>query len=57
LPEGVPQMVMNSFAALIPASVTLMVFLVIRIIFSFTEFLNAHAFIYEIIQINNKFNL
>ena len=50
-------MVMNSFAALIPASVTLMVFLVIRIIFSFTEFLNAHAFIYEIIQINNKFNL
>ncbi len=50
LPEGVPPMVMKSFAALIPASVTLMVFLVIRIIFSFTEFLNAHAFIYEIIQ-------
>ncbi|MDR2007436.1 MAG: PTS cellobiose transporter subunit IIC [Alphaproteobacteria bacterium] len=50
LPDGVPPMVIKSFAALVPVSATLIVFLIIRIIFSFTPFAHAHAFIYEIIQ-------
>ena len=50
MPPSVPTAVSKSFAALIPAVVTLTVFLFIRIGFSFTPWGNVHDFIYEIIQ-------
>ncbi|MCI8701266.1 MAG: PTS cellobiose transporter subunit IIC [Turicibacter sp.] len=50
MPPSVPTAVSKSFAALIPAVVTLTVFLLIRIGFSFTSWGNVHDFIYEIIQ-------
>lgn len=50
MPPSVPTAVSKSFAALIPAVVTLSVFLLIRIGFTFTPWGNVHDFIYEIIQ-------
>ena len=50
MPPSVPPAVAKSFAALIPAVVTLTTFLAIRIIFTFTPWGNVHDFIYEIIQ-------
>lgn len=50
MPETVPPAVAKSFAALIPAFLTLCVFLLISIIFSFTPWGNVHDFVYKIIQ-------
>lgn len=50
MPPSVPSAVSKSFAALIPAVITLSVFLLIRIAFTFTPWGNVHDFIYEIIQ-------
>jgi len=50
MPSGVPDSVSRSFSALIPITLTLSIFLVIRIIFSFTSFETVQNFIYTIIQ-------
>lgn len=50
LPASVPPAVAKSFAALIPGAFTLSIFLVIRILFSFTSFGNVHDFVYTVIQ-------
>ncbi|WP_218162437.1 PTS sugar transporter subunit IIC [Alkalibacterium sp. 20] len=50
MPAGVPSAVSRSFSALIPITLTLTFFLVIRILFSFTGFETVQNFIYTIIQ-------
>ncbi|EFR31194.1 PTS sugar transporter subunit IIC [Eremococcus coleocola] len=50
LPDGVPPAVTNSFAALIPSALVMLVFLIINIIFTFTPYQYAHNFIYKILQ-------
>lgn len=50
MPAGVPGAVSRSFSALIPITLTLSVFLVIRIIFSYTPFDTVQNFIYTVIQ-------
>lgn len=50
MPAGVPDAVSRSFSALIPITLTLSVFLVVRIIFSYTPFDTVQNFIYTIIQ-------
>lgn len=50
MPSAVPPAVSKSFAALIPAVITLTVFLLFRIGFMFTPWGNVHDFIYEIVQ-------
>ncbi|MDN6729053.1 MAG: PTS cellobiose transporter subunit IIC [Alkalibacterium sp.] len=50
MPEGVPSAVSRSFSALIPITLTLSLFLVIRLLFSFTSFETVQNFIYTIIQ-------
>ena len=50
MPEGVPSAVSRSFSALIPMTLTLSFFLVIRLLFSFTSFETVQNFIYTIIQ-------
>lgn len=50
MPKGVPDAVSKSFASLIPAFITLSIFLGIRILFMFTPWGNMHDFIYKIIQ-------
>lgn len=50
MPDSVPPAVSRSFSALIPAFLTLTLFLVIRIIFSLTPFGNIHDFIFKTIQ-------
>ena len=50
LPDGVPPAVTNSFAALIPSALVMLVFLIIHIIFTFTPYQYAHNFIYKILQ-------
>ncbi|ENH98023.1 PTS system cellobiose-specific transsporter subunit IIC [Gracilibacillus halophilus YIM-C55.5] len=50
MPDGVPGAVSRSFSALIPITLTLFVFLVIRIIFSYTPFDTVQNFIYSVIQ-------
>lgn len=50
LPDGVPPAVMDSFAALIPAAFTMVVFFIVNIIFTHTSFGNAPAFIYAVLQ-------
>lgn len=51
MPDGVPPTVVQSFAALIPATIVILVFFLINIGFSFTPFGNAFNFIFEILQI------
>lgn len=51
MPDGVPPTVVQSFAALIPATLVIAVFFVINIIFSFTSFGNAFNFIFQMLQI------
>lgn len=51
MPDGVPPTVIQSFAALIPATLVITVFFVINIIFSFTPFENAFNFVFEMLQI------
>ncbi|PAV31130.1 PTS system, cellobiose-specific IIC component [Virgibacillus profundi] len=50
MPAGVPGAVAKSFSALIPITLTLTVFLIVRIIFSYTSFDTVQNFIYTIIQ-------
>lgn len=50
MPDSVPPAVSRSFSALIPAFLTLTIFLVVRIIFSLTPFGNIHDFIFKTIQ-------
>lgn len=50
MPPSVPPAVSKSFSALIPACLTLTLFLALRIIFTFTPWQNAHDFVYQIIQ-------
>lgn len=50
MPAGVPGAVSKSFSALIPITLTLTVFLIIRIIFSYTSFDTVQNFIYTVIQ-------
>lgn len=51
MPEGVPDAVSKSFSSLIPAFITLTLFLIVRIAFTFTPWNNIHDFIYKIIQV------
>lgn len=50
MPPGVPDAVSRSFSALIPVTLTLTVFLIIRIIFSYTPFETLQNLIYTLIQ-------
>lgn len=50
MPPSVPPAVSKSFAALIPAFLTLTLFLALRIGFMFTTWGNVHDFIYEMVQ-------
>ena len=50
MPEGVPPTVVKSFAALIPAGVSILVFFIINIIFALTPYHNAFNFIFTILQ-------
>ncbi|MFD2655149.1 PTS cellobiose transporter subunit IIC [Gracilibacillus thailandensis] len=50
MPNGVPGAVSRSFSALIPITLTLSVFLIVRIIFSYTPFDTIQNFIYTIVQ-------
>src|SRR5690606_6948719 len=50
MPAGVPAAVSKSFSALIPITLTLSVFLLIRVLFSFTSFETMQNFIFTIIQ-------
>ncbi|WP_333685620.1 PTS sugar transporter subunit IIC, partial [Enterocloster lavalensis] len=51
MPEGVPPTVVKSFAALIPAGVSMLVFFVINIVFAMTPFHSAFDFIFTILQV------
>ncbi|MGL5053965.1 MAG: PTS cellobiose transporter subunit IIC [Cetobacterium sp.] len=50
MPDGVPPAVSKSFSALIPVFLTLTIFLLIRIGFTYTTFGNIHDFIYNVVQ-------
>ena len=47
---SVPPAVSKSFSALRPAVITLSIFLIVRLVFTFTPWGNVHDFVYEIIQ-------
>lgn len=50
MPSGVPPAVSESFDALIPIALVILVFFLIRIIFSLTSFNTAYNFIYTLLQ-------
>ena len=50
MPDGVPPTVEKSFAALIPAGMSVLVFFIINIIFAMTPYGNAFNFIFTILQ-------
>ncbi len=50
MPASVPPAVSKSFAALIPAILTLTIFLIVRIVFTFTPWGNIHDFVFQIVQ-------
>lgn len=50
MPAGVPEMVMDSFSALIPATVIVLIFGCIKLGFSFTTYETANTFIYTMLQ-------
>ncbi|MDQ0363277.1 PTS sugar transporter subunit IIC [Breznakia pachnodae] len=50
MPESVPQNVSTAFAAVIPAFIIIMLFNVIRLVFSLTDYASAQAFIFDILQ-------
>lgn len=49
MPEGVPPAVQESFAALIPALLLIVLALAIRIAFSLTDYQTIHQFIYQVV--------
>ena len=51
MPEGVPPTVAKSFSALIPAAITLLIFNIVRLLFTFTSYETIHNFIYSILQL------
>lgn len=50
MPDGVPEAVSKSFSALIPVTLTLITFLILRILFSFTPWETVQNFIYSVVQ-------
>ena len=50
MPDGVPPTVEKSFAALIPAGMSVLVFFIINIVFAITPYGNAFNFIFTILQ-------
>ena len=50
MPDQVPPAVAKSFASLIPAVLTLLTIMIVRIIFSFTLWDDIFTFIYEVVQ-------
>ncbi len=50
MPDGVPPTVEKSFAALIPAGMSVLVFFIINIVFAMTSYGNAFNFIFTILQ-------
>lgn len=50
LPEGVPPAVMDSFAALIPAALSMIFFFVLNIIMANTSYQYLHNLIYQVLQ-------
>lgn len=50
MPDGVPPTVEKSFAALIPAGMSVLVFFIINIVFAMTPYDNAFNFIFTILQ-------
>lgn len=50
MPDGVPEAVSKSFSSLIPITFTLTIFLLIRILFSYTSFETVQNFIFTVIQ-------
>lgn len=50
MPETVPENIAASFSALVPATITFIIFNIIRIIFEFTPYHTAMEFIYQILQ-------
>lgn len=51
MPQGVPPTVAKSFASLIPAALTMLMFTVIRLFFTLTSFETIHNFVYTILQV------
>lgn len=51
MPAGVPPTVSKAFSSLIPGAIAIVIFDVIRLIFSFTSFANIHNFIYTLLQV------
>lgn len=54
MPDGVPPAVSQSFAALIPSAIVMLLFFIIRILFGMTPFETVHSFIFEILQVPLK---
>ena len=50
MPEGVPQIVEDSFASIVPTLIALVIATVLSVLFSKTSFGNFHAVIYNLIQ-------
>ena len=50
MPEGVPPAVSESFDALIPSALVVLVFFIVRVVFSLTDYQTAYNFIYTLIQ-------
>lgn len=50
MPDGVPPAVSQSFDALIPSALVVLLFFIVRIIFSLTNFQTAYNFIYTVLQ-------
>lgn len=51
MPAGVPPTVSKAFSSLIPGAIAIVLFDVIRLLFSFTSFANIHNFIYTLLQV------
>jgi len=51
MPEGVPPTVAKSFSSLIPATIALIVFSIIRLLFTFTSYETIHNFIFTVLQL------
>ena len=54
MPQGIPDMVAESFNVLIPSGFVVLVFFLIRVLFSLTTIGTAYNFIYQILQIPLK---
>lgn len=54
MPDGVPPAVSQSFEALIPSAVVMLIFFAIRIIFGLTPYETLYNFIFEILQVPLK---